>query len=259
MHSFGRSLRKVPSPNSFLLLIAAISSTLSVILILDYPELPFDTLIAAQGISSIFNGLIATMATGGLLGLFALMFLESLSLPIPSEVFLPLAGYFVFVGKMNLFAAIGVSTIAGLGGSLGAYYLALLLGRPLVYKIAKKLGTGQESLEKSEAWLNGNGSLAILISRFVPGIRSSISLPAGALRMNLVKFSIMTLIGCFGWSALLIYIGYSAGPLWQASSNAFFNALGLATPYLIIAASLSYVIYFLWKRSSIRHMIKPIA
>ncbi len=248
--NFGRPIR---IPNSvFLLSIATVSSALSIILILDYPELPFDSLFASSSISSISNGLLSTMATAGLVGLFGLMFLESLSLPIPSELFLPLAGYFVFEGKMNLVGALLVSTGAGLGGSLGAYYLALLLGRPLVYGIVRKIGGGEDALEKSESWLNGKGSVAILISRFVPGIRSSISFPAGTLRMSLVKFSVMTLLGSFGWSALLIYIGYSAGPLWQSSSSAFFSGLTLIIPYLIIAASASYVIYYFWKRNSSR-------
>jgi membrane protein DedA with SNARE-associated domain len=246
----------IQNSSIFLLSIALVSSVLSLVIIFDYPELPFDSLLAASSISSISGGLLATMSTAGLAGLFALMFLESLALPIPSELFLPLAGYFAFEGKMNLFAAIGVSTIAGLSGSVAAFYLALLLGRPLMYAIVRKLGTGKEALEKSEAWLNGQGSVAVLVSRFIPGFRSSISFPAGALRMNLLKFSIMTLLGSFGWSALLIYIGYSAGPLWQSSSVAFFNELSLATPYLIIGASASYVIYFVWNRMSSRNKVR---
>jgi membrane protein DedA with SNARE-associated domain len=246
----------ITNSSILLLSIAAVSLALSIAIIFDYPELPFDSLLAASSISSVSGGLLATMSTAGLLGLFGLMFLESLSLPIPSELFLPLAGYFAYEGKINLFAAIGVSSIAGLCGSLAAYYLALLLGRPLIYAIVRKFGTGSEALEKSEAWLNGRGSAAVLVSRFVPGFRSSISFPAGALRMNLLKFSIMTLLGSFGWSAFLIYIGYSAGPLWQSSSASFYNEISLATPYLIIVTSLSYVSYFVWRRLSTRNRVR---
>jgi membrane protein DedA with SNARE-associated domain len=259
MH-FARPLG-ISNGSVFLLSIAAVASALSIAIIFDYPELPFDSFLTASSISSISTGLLATFSKAGLVGLFALMFLESLSLPIPSELFLPLAGYYAYLGKMNLFAAIGVSTIAGLSGSLAAYYLALLLGRPLIYAIVRKLGTGSEALERSEQWLNGWGSAAVLISRFIPGFRSSISFPAGALRMSVIKFSVMTILGSFGWSALLIYIGYSAGPLWQSSSAAFFDELSLATPYLIIGASASYVAYFLWKRTSsqnrVRYLGKP--
>ncbi len=241
--------RRIPG-NDLLLSIATIASALSIITILDYPELPFDTLITSAGVSSVFNGLLATMSTAGYSGLFILMFLENLSLPIPSEVFLPMAGYFVFEGKMTFIAALGVSTLAGLAGSIAAYYLALFLGRPLVYGLARKIGVGQKMISKSEAWLNGRGSLAILVSRFVPGIRSSISLPAGSLRMNLARFSIMTLVGSFGWSIILMYVGYSAGPLWQSSSTAFFNALTQAVPYLVVAVSTVYIIYYVRRRTS---------
>jgi membrane protein DedA with SNARE-associated domain len=67
--------------------------------------------------------------------------------------------------------------------------------------------------------------------------------------MNLVKFCIMTLLGSFGWSAILMYLGYSAGPLWRSSSSAFFNGLSQAVPYLIIGASSCYVIYYVWSRT----------
>src|SRR5208283_681025 len=141
------------------------------------------------------------------------------------EVFLPLAGYFVFLGRMSFPIAIGVSSMAGLVGSLVAYFLALKLGSPLIYAVAGKLGISKKSLTTSEAWLSGKyGSALIFAARFVPGIRSSISLPAGALKMNPLRFSLMTLIGSFGWSAALIYIGYSAGPLWKSSEVAVTNA-----------------------------------
>lgn len=247
----GRSAYRIPS-NALLLSIATVASTLSLVLILDYPELPFDSFFSPVGISSVFNGFLQTMSAASYAGLFVLMLLESLSLPIPSEVFLPMAGYFAFEGKMSFVAALAVSSLAGLAGSLAAYYLALVLGRPLMYKLAAKIGIDQSALAKSETWLNGKGSLAILIARFVPGIRSSISLPAGALRVNLGRFSILTLIGSFGWSAILMYIGYSAGPLWRSSSNAFFSALTQATPYLIIVASFIYLVYYVKRRISAR-------
>lgn len=246
MNSFNRFLRI--SNSTFLLSIAMVASALSLAIIFDYPELPFDSLLPSSSISSIFGGLLTAMSAGGLAGLFVLMFLESVSLPVPSELFLPLAGYFVFEGRMNFFGALLVSTAAGLAGSLVAYYLALALGRPVVYGLARKFGTGKDALEKSENWLNGKGSVAIFIARFVPGIRSSISLPAGALRMNMVRFSIMTLLGSLGWSAILIYVGYAAGPQWQASSNALYSGLSQAVPYLVVAASCYYVVYYIRKR-----------
>ena len=247
--------------SAVLLSIAALASAVSLASIFDYPELPFNAASSSSsaattaGIASVFNSLSSAMLAAGLGGLFVLMFLESFSLPIPSEIFLPLAGYFAYEGKMSLLGALWVTTVAGLAGNVAAYCVALLLGRPLVYGLAKKLGTGREAIEKSEQWLNGKGSIAIFFSRFIPGFRSSISFPAGALRMNFVKFSIMTVTGCFGWSAILLYIGYSAGPLWQKSSSAFYNALLAAIPYAVVAASLGYVIYYVWNRIGTRKVL----
>ncbi len=227
--------------------VAIVAAALSLIEILDIVQLPFESAIG-NGSSPIFGGFVSLVLTGGYLGLFALMLLESMALPIPSEVFLPLAGYLIFIGRMTFPGALVVSTIAALIGSLAAYFLSLGLGRPLVYRLAGRLGVSQASLVRSEAWLSGKGSLVILVSRVVPGIRSSISFPAGALKMDLVRFSIMTTVGCFAWSAILIYIGYSTGRFWRANVVTLTNFLMQATIYAVAGLSSFYVGYFLFSR-----------
>ena len=202
--------------------IALIAAALSLFEILDFYEIPFESALSFGSASHVFPGLTSALLASGYLGLFALMLLESMALPIPSEVFLPMAGYLVYTGKMSFGAALTVSTLGGLIGSLLIFYLALLVGRPVMYSIARKVGVSRNSLAKSENWLSGKGSIAVLIARFVPGLRSAISIPAGALKMNVLRFSIVTIIGSFGWSFFLIYIGYSLGP---ATKSCFTNLL----------------------------------
>ena len=176
------------------------------------------------------------------------MLLESASLPVPSEVVLPFAGYLVFTGGMNFAAVVLVSTVAGVVGALADYYLASNLGRPVIERLFRWSGMKPEHLNRAEKWLSEKGSWSILVARFIPGLRSAISLPAGALRMRLGAFVGMTLIGSFGWSVLLIYLGYSAGSVWQ-------TALGRSSPVLtevaLFAAALgsaSYILYFASRR-----------
>ena len=240
-------VQRIPG-SAWLFSLAAIASLLSLIVIVDVIEGPFEHLFTSLGVSSIFTGFVSIAFTAGYIGLFVLMLLESMSLPIPSEVFLPLAGYFIYLGRMTFPVALAVSTAAGLLGSLAAYYLALALGPPIVYALANRIGVSQGSLAKSETWLSGRGSIMILIARFIPGLRSSISFPAGVLKMNLARFSIMTLIGSFGWSALLIYLGYSAGALWQGESGVVSNVMFQALPYVVALLSILYMIHFVWKR-----------
>ena len=246
-------------PNSWWLFsIAVIAVTLSLIEISDLFQFPFESAVGNSSITAIFTGFVDIMYTAGYAGLFLCMFLENMSLPIPSEVFLPLAGYFVFEGRMTFPLALTVSTVAGLLGSLAIYFLALVLGRPPIYRLVKRFGVSNDSLAKSEAWLSGpGGSVLILIARFVPGIRSSISIPAGVLKMNPVHFTVMTLIGTLGWSAILIFLGYFIGPTWATAGTQITNILIQVTIYAAAALSIFYIAYFIYRRFSVSSTVSP--
>lgn len=241
--------RSIPL-NSWIFVFAAVAATFASIQIWDFVEFPFESTFGSISVSGALSGLVSALFALGYVGLFILMFLENVSLPIPSEVVLPLAGYLIYTGRMTFPLALGVATLAGIVGALAAYYIAYLLGRPLVYGIAKRFGVDENKLIRSESWLNGRGgSIFILVARFVPGIRSSISLPAGVLKMNLWKFSVMTLIGSLGWSALLIYAGFSTGKYWMSGAQAFSNGVNAVLPYAVLVGSLLYLGYFLTTKS----------
>jgi membrane protein DedA with SNARE-associated domain len=245
--------------NYWFLSLAIIAAVLSAIEIIDFPEIPYDTTIGSVAIPSIFLGLVGLMFTAGYVGLFVLMFLENMALPIPSELFLPLSGYFVYLGKMTFAIALLVSATAGLLGSVVLYLLALILGRPVIYAVARKLGSSEQSLIKSEAWLSaGGGAVLIFVARFVPGIRSSISIPAGVLKMNLPKFAASTALGTVGWSALLIYIGYSIGPYWRSAGYIVSSAILTVGLYTIAVVSLFYLVLFARKKLFHRSFIQKI-
>jgi membrane protein DedA with SNARE-associated domain len=244
------------------LLVAALTLFLSLSEILDYYELPFESQAAhlfASG-SLISAGFVtSSMATFGYGGVFILMLLESASLPIPSEVVLPFAGYLVFTGSMNFPAVVLVSTVAGLLGALADYYVALRLGRPIVERLFKWSGAKPDHLVRAERWLDAKGSLTVLVARFIPGMRSAISLPAGALGMKLRTFAAMTAVGSLGWSTLLIYLGYSAGSLWQTVLGRSSPLLTEAVLFAAAIASASYVVYFLserWRQRKARSLFE---
>ena len=220
--------------------------------LIDFFELPFESLpghLVSSG-SLISSGFVmSTMASFGYAGVFILMLLESASLPVPSEIVLPFAGYLVFTGSMNFAVVVLVSTVAGVVGALADYYLASKLGRPIVERLFRWSDMKPEHLDRAEKWLSEKGAWSILVARFIPGLRSAISLPAGALRMKLGPFVGMTLIGSFGWSALLIFLGYSAGSVWQ---TALARSSPLLTEVFLIAvavASASYVLYYVSRRA----------
>jgi membrane protein DedA with SNARE-associated domain len=212
----------------------------------DLIELPFGAWFSAVS-GSVFSSafLNGFMTQWGYLSLFALMALESASLPVPSEVVLPLAGYFVYAGTMNFWLAIAVSTAASITGALVDYYLAVWLGRPFVVGVLKLFRLHRGALDRAEAWFEKSGQWTVFAARFVPGLRTVISLPAGLFRLDIWRFVIMTLAGCFAWSVVLVYAGFLAGSS-QEALNAFASST-VVIDYLsgaVAAMSAAYIAYF---------------
>ena len=204
--------------NKYLAIVAFAALCFSLFELVDVFQLPFESKLGGAAASgSLFSmGVLTSLLNIGYAGLFLLMAMESSALPVPSEVVLPLAGYLVFLDKMNLELAIADATLACLVGSLVAYYLALKLGRPVVYGLLGRAGVSSTRLDDGERWVDSKGSWSVFIGRFIPGVRSVISIPAGVLRMKLRPFAILTAAGSLIWSAVLIYLGYSAGPSGKA-------------------------------------------
>jgi membrane protein DedA with SNARE-associated domain len=135
------------------------------------------------------------------------MLLESSSLPIPSEVILPFAGYLISQGQLNLWTTILIATLAGLTGSLIDYHIGLKgMNLPVRRRILSRLLFSEAHLEKAERWFKRYGVLAVFLSRMVPGFRTLVSFPAGAVKMQLLKFIVYTTAGCLAWNTVLIYM-----------------------------------------------------
>jgi len=245
--SFPRRTYSFVPRNKYLAVVAFAALFLSVLELTDVFQLPLESsfggAVSSGGLFSM--NLLTSLLNIGYAGLFILMAMESASLPIPSEVVLPFAGYLVFLGKMNLALAVLDSTVALLVGALIDYYLALWLGRPVVYRLLRKVGVSPTHLDDGERWVDSKGSWSVFIARFIPGLRSVISIPAGLLKMKVRTFAVLTAAGSLIWSAVLIYAGYSAGPLWQSSLNSLSAFAGQAALVLIAVLSVLYVVYYL--------------
>ncbi|HEV2389388.1 MAG TPA: DedA family protein [Nitrososphaerales archaeon] len=233
--------------NKYLAVVAVAALCLSLVELVDLFELPLESHLGGAGASGSFFsvGALTSFLDIGYAGLFVLMTLESSALPIPSEVVLPLAGFLAYSGKMNLELALVDATVAQLTGSLISYYIGLKLGRPVVYRLLGRVGVSAKRLDEGERWVDSRGAWSVFIGRFIPGVRSVISIPAGILRMDLRPFVALTVVGSFVWSAVLIYVGYSAGPLWQnmlGTISTFADQLALV---VVAGVSILYVAYYL--------------
>ena len=212
MQRSGRLVGSLVPRSRYLLVIALTTFVVGLLQAADVIELPFGAWFSGlTGSLLSVASLNAFMTKYGYASLFGLMALESASLPVPSEVVLPFAGYLVYLGSMNFWAAVAVSTLAGLFGALVDYYLAVWLGRPFVVGLLKLFRLHRGGLERAEAWFARSAQWTVFAARFVPGLRTVISLPAGLFEMRIWSFIVMTVSGCFLWAVILVYAGLIAG------------------------------------------------
>jgi membrane protein DedA with SNARE-associated domain len=239
-----RSLGSWIPRNRYLFFCALILFVIGVLEAVDLLELPFGTLfswLSGSLLSSVtLNSFISKY---GYASIFSLMALESASLPVPSEIVLPLAGYFVGAHQLDFWAVVVVSTVASLTGASVDYYLAKWLGRPFVVGLLDLFKLHRSALDRAEAWFGRSAQWTVFAARFVPGLRTVISLPAGLFEMRLSRFVFMTTAGCFAWSVILVYAGVLAG---SPSSSTFANSPtiidGLSA--LVAAMSAAYMAYY---------------
>ena len=178
-------------------------------------------------------------------GVVALMAVESVFFPIPSEAVMPLSGWMLIAAKGH---SAWLVLLAGLYGALGSLIGALFLygigawgGRPILERYGRYVLITSSDLDTANRWFDKYGTWAVFLSRLVPVARSLISLPAGVTRMHLIPFVLLTFAGSFIWSLGLAFAGYHLGENWESIRDVM---RPIETPILIVVLlAISYYIY----------------
>ncbi|MEV4842905.1 DedA family protein [Micromonospora matsumotoense] len=152
----------------------------------------------------------------GAVGVAFLVALESIIPPIPSEIVLAMAGYLAAEGRFHLAVIVLAATVGSLVGALVLYWLGAALGEERLKRWLDHIPlVDREDLEKADRWFERHGRWAVLIGRLVPVVRSLVSVPAGANRMPMGEFVLLTTLGSGVWNALVVGLGYTLGSRWQ--------------------------------------------
>jgi len=174
------------------------------------------------------------------------MFLENIIPPIPSEIIMPLGGFFVYQQKLNFYILVFWGLLGTILGSLPWYYLGRLVNEKrlssFLERKGKYLGISTNDLIKSKKWFEKYGVSLVFWGRLVPGIRTLISVPAGIELMPLRKFLIWTTSGSFIWVVFLTYTGYVFGENYPLIETYLDQVKYVVKPILIII-----FLYFLTK------------
>ncbi len=176
-------------------------------------------------------------------GLLLLMGLESMVAPVPSEAVMPLAGFLVHQGRFTWVGAVLASSAGTLLGSLISYWMGRFGGYPLVVRFGKFLLLDREHLDLTVTWFEKRGELTIFVARFIPVVRHFISIPAGVAGMNLVRFSVYSLIGGTAWNVFLLALGYKLKERWELVGH-----YSHQIDYVVVALILGVGGWWVWHR-----------
>jgi membrane protein DedA with SNARE-associated domain len=164
-----------------------------------------------------FTGFAADVIVAiGEIGVGILTFVETVVPPIPSEVVLSLSGYLAERGRMSLLGVIVAATVGGVLGALLLYALGAWFGETRAKMLLAKFPlVDLADLENASGWFHRHGPSVVFFGRFVPIVRSLVSLPAGAQRMPVLRFVALTALGSVIWNTLLVGAGYLLGTQYE--------------------------------------------
>lgn len=159
------------------------------------------------------------LASGGPVGVGAIVLIENLFPPIPSEAVLPAAGFLAAQGEFGLMAAILAATVGSLVGALVLYGLGRVVGDARVSAIVDRVPL-LSARDAECAWqaFDRHGPRSVLWGRLVPGVRSLVSIPAGVRRMPVGSFALRTVAGSAAWNTVLIGAGFLLGDSYETSA-----------------------------------------
>lgn len=185
--------------------------------------------------------ILSIMNVYGYLGVFLLIMIENVFPPIPSEVILLFGGFMTTYTKLSIFGMIVASTLGSLFGAIILYYIGKIFNKDRLKKIisgrlGKVLRLKVSDIDSADNWFDNKGNKTVFFCRFIPLVRSLISIPAGMSEMPMFKFLLYTLFGSLIWNTVLIIVGSVVGENWT-------KIVGILDTYSHIVVIILFIIF----------------
>ncbi len=192
--------------------------------------------------------IIEIMNQFGYFGIFFLIFIENVFPPIPSEVVLLFGGFMTTYTELNILLMIVFSTLGSVVGAIVLYYVGKILNKERLKrivsgKVGKILRLKTSDIDKADHWFDTKGNKTVFFCRFIPVVRSLISIPAGMSEMAMGKFLLYTTAGSAIWNSVLLIVGNKVGENWE-------SILGIMDQYshivliLLVILFVAFLVYF---------------
>lgn len=196
--------------------------------------------------------IISLMGQFGYFGVFFLIALENVFPPIPSEVILLFGGFMTTYTSLNIALMVVAATLGSLLGAIVLYYIGKILNKERLKKIVsgkvgKVLRLKEKDIDMADHWFDTKGNKTVFFCRFIPIVRSLISIPAGMSEMPMAKFLLYTTVGSAIWNTVLIVIGNRVGENWESILGVFDQYSHIVLILLILIFGL-FIVWFYTKK-----------
>ena len=196
--------------------------------------------------------IISFMDQFGYLGIMLLVALENVFPPIPSEVILAFGGFMTTYTSLHVVGVIISATIGSVVGAIILYFIGKLLNKERLIsivsgKVGKILRLKPKDIEKADKWFDERGNVAVFFCRFVPIVRSLISIPAGMSDMPIRSFLLFTTIGTLIWNTVLVILGSKMGENWTKIVD-FISEYASITLVVLVIGFIAFVAWFYFGR-----------
>lgn len=197
--------------------------------------------------------ILSIMGKYGYIGVLLLIMVENVFPPIPSEVILLFGGFMTTYTKLSILGMVVASTLGSLFGAIILYYIGKIFNKDRLKKIisgklGKILRLKVSDIDNADNWFDNKGNKTVFFCRFVPLIRSLISIPAGMSEMPMFKFLLYTLFGSLIWNTVLIIVGSVVGENWTKIVNVLDTYSHIVVLILLIIVVVG--VYLFYKKRS---------
>ena len=199
--------------------------------------------------------IISLMNKFGYLGILFLIMIENVFPPIPSEIILCFGGFMTKTTELTVIGVIIASTIGSILGAIILYFLGKILNKERLIKIVsgkigKILRLKKKDIENADYWFDTKGAKTVFLCRFVPIVRSLISIPAGMSEMPFPKFLTLTTLGTLIWNTVLTILGSIMGENWTKVVYVIENYSSIVLIVLIILFIVGIYIFYKKRRKN---------
>lgn len=191
------------------------------------------------------------ISVSGYAGVFAMLFVDAMNIPLPSEVSLGFAGYLVSTGRFTFTLAVLVGTLGYTTGAALSYWIGFKGGRKIVERYGKYLLLSKKDLARADRLFNKYGNAIAFFSRMLPVLRTFISLPAGVFKVPFGQYISYTLAGSLLWSIVFVYLGQKVGENYEVLSERL-HGLDYVVLGLLVVGAIWWVVHFVKEQREIK-------